>query len=226
MKRALPFVIIFAILLAALVTARYLRQTARTPNPSTGSRSQPQIPSGPARLGADPPHTLGNPDAPVMLEEFADFECPACASAHASLKQMKSTFGPRIVIVYRQYPMANLHPHAELAARASEAAGLQGKFWEMHDLLFENQSTWHEVKNAAPIFEQYAERIGLDLSRYRQDLNGQTVQQRIALDRERAQWIGVNGTPTVFLNGREVPADSITTDKLRNLINQELSKTR
>ena len=120
--------------------------------------------------------------------------------------------------------MTTLHPHAMEAARAAEAAGLQGKFWEMHELLFENQKAWHEAANTEPLFENYATAIGLDINRFKQDINSPVVDQRIRLDRERGQWIGVNGTPTVFLDGREVPFDSLSAEKLRALIKGQISQ--
>lgn len=158
-----------------------------------------------------------------MLEEFGDFECPPCGSLHPVLKLMKEEFGSRVVLVFREYPLVSLHPHALGAARAAEAAGLQGKFWQMHNLLLENQTTWHTAQDPNPIFEQYAATIGLDLTRFRQDLVSEVVAERLRLDRERATWIGVNSTPTVFLNGREVPFESLSVDKLRALIKAQLA---
>ena len=174
-------------------------------------------------MGAEPPNALGNVNAAVLLEEFGDFECPPCGALHPVLKTMKSEFGSRLVIVFREYPMTTLHPHAMDAARAAEAAGLQGKFWEMHDLLYENQRAWHDAPNAGLLFEEYATRIGLNLDRFRHDATSNIVDQRIRLDRERGQWIGVIGTPTVFLDGREVPFESLSVEKLRALINAQTS---
>jgi protein-disulfide isomerase len=219
MKRAFPFVIIIAVLAGGLAMAWYLtRSSADTPRRSSPGILLTKTPLGTAKLGADPPQTLGSPDAPVMLEEFGDFECAPCASLHPVLKMMKAEFGSRVVIVFREFPMVSLHPHALPAARAAEAAGLQGKFWEMHNLLYQNQKTWHEASDAGPIFEQYATTIGLDLDRFKRDITSEAIDQRIRLDRERGTWIGVNSTPTVFLNGREVPPESLSSDKLRALI--------
>lgn len=224
MKRLIPFIIIVAVLIGGLFFVRYLSRPSAptTIKSTTSSTSQP--PRGAAKLGAEPPHAMGSLDAPVMIEEFGDFECPPCGTLHPVLKAMKSEFGPRLVIVFRHFPMTALHPHAMEAARVAEAAGLQGKFWEMHGLLYEDQKAWHEAANAGPLFENYASRIGLDIERFKLDVNSAEVDQRIRLDRERGQWIGVNGTPTVFLNGREVPADSLAAEKLRGLINAQASK--
>jgi protein-disulfide isomerase len=161
-----------------------------------------------------------------MIEEFGDFECSPCGSAHPVLKRVKQEFGSDLVIVFRQFPLAAKHAHAMDAARAAEAAGFQGKFWQMHDLLYENQQTWRADPDPASVFAQYANQIGLNLDQFKRDRDGDPVRQRISLDRERGYWIGVNSTPTVFLNGREVPADSLTAESLRNLIRTELTTAR
>src|SRR6266542_4535777 len=139
MKRTLPFVIIIiiAVLGGALFAYWYLKgSTTGTPRAISPAASRPKPPEGPPKLGAVPPQALGNVDAPVMLEEFGDFECQSCAQVHPVLKTMKQEFGPRLVIVFREFPLQTVHPHALSAAQAAEAAGLQGKFWEMHDLLY------------------------------------------------------------------------------------------
>lgn len=223
MKRALPFVIIVGMLGAALFTAWYLKQSAaETPRVIPRDSAAPRNRAGAIKLGAEPPHTLGSPDAAVMLEEFADLECQSCGLLHPIMKTMKEEFGPNVVIVFREFPLVSNHPHALEAARVAEAAGLQGKFWEMHDLLYENQKTWHDASDVQPIFAEYATRLGLALDRFKQDLSGEIVIRRIALDRERGYSIGVNSTPTVFLNGREVPLESMAADKLRALISEQI----
>jgi protein-disulfide isomerase len=225
MRRIIPFALIVLVLCASLFMAFYLKRSADSPSQkSTQDSSPPRSQTGPAKLGANPPFALGAIAAPVMIEEFGDFECPPCGALHPVLKAMKAQFGAQLVIVFREFPMTSLHPHAMAAARAAEAAGLQGKFWEMHDLLYENQSAWHLASDVGPIFEQYATRINLDLDRFKRDIASQIVNQRIQLDRERGIWIGVQGTPTVFLNGREVPFESLDADRLARLISDELSK--
>jgi protein-disulfide isomerase len=223
MKRALPFVIIIGVLGATLFTTWYLRRSAIEPQrPVPPDTSLPKSRASTIKLGADPAHTIGATDAPVMLEEFGDFECQPCGLLHPTLKTMKAEFGPSVVIVFREFPLVAKHPHALEAAQAAEAAGLQGKFWEMHDLLYENQKTWHDASDVQPIFAEYATRIGLILDRFKQDLSSEIASRRIVLDRERGYSIGVNSTPTVFLNGREVPLESMSADKLRTLINGQI----
>jgi protein-disulfide isomerase len=231
MKRALPFVIIAAVLLAALLTVWYLTRSTAEPSATTPATNAPPL-TGTSPLantanshepGAEPPHTLGSAAAPATLEEFGDFECPPCGLLHPILKTMQGEFGTRLRIIFREFPLVPTHTHALAAARAAEAAGLQGKFWEMHDLIYENQKAWHEAFDVRPIFEGYATRIGLNLEQFKRDISGEIVEQRIFLDGKRAHSLGVTGTPTVFLNGREVPFESLAPDKLRALINTELA---
>jgi len=196
------------------------RTVSSTPAAGTSPATNPVVKGVP---GAEPPHAIGPADAPVTLEEFGDFECPPCKLLHPVLQTMEHEFGDRLRVIFREFPLVPTHQHALNAARAAEAAGLQGKFWEMHGLLYDNQKTWHEAFDARPIFESYAVKIGLDLARYRRDLGSQIVEQRIFLDGKRAHSLGVKGTPTVFLNGREVPFESLAPEKLRGLIQAELT---
>ena len=235
MKRILPFLIILVVLGVALGAGWYLtrpaKDAAQSPNAVSINNSAPTSPTPVAKVtnsadpGAQPPHSMGPENAPAVLEEFGDFECPPCGLLHPVLKTMEKEFGPRLRVVFREFPLVPTHPHALAAARSAEAAGLQGKFWEMHDLLFENQRTWHEQFDARPTFEGYAQKLGLDMERFRRDVSSQVVEQRIFLDGKRAHGLGVKGTPTVFLNGREVPFESLAPEKLRVLINVELTST-
>jgi protein-disulfide isomerase len=229
MKRFLPFLIIAAVLAVAILTALYLKRSTTetavsTPAanaPLNTSSSNPTSSTTPTSgdAGADPPHVQGPANAPATLEEFGDFECPPCGLLHPILKTMEHDFGSRLRIIFREFPLVPTHQHALAAARAAEAAGLQGKFWEMHDMIYENQKTWHEAFDVRPIFEGYATKIGLDLDRFRRDIDSDVVQQRIFLDGKRGHSLGVTGTPTVFLNGRELPFESLDPVKLHALIN-------
>ena len=227
MKRALPFLIIAAVLAAAVVIAWNLKQSAveapvATPTPNA---SHPATPAkvAVAEPAADPPHALGDAKAPVTLEEFGDFQCPPCGLLHPVLKMMEHEFGLRLRIIFREFPLVPAHQYALAAARSAEAAGMQGKFWEMHDLLYENQKLWSNAFDVRPIFEGYATKIGLDLEKFRRDLSSETVAQRILQDGKRGHSLGVTGTPTVFMNGSEVPFESLAPEKLRVLINKELA---
>jgi protein-disulfide isomerase len=241
MRRFFPFLIIIVVLLAALGGFFYFKNRATnstsgrgvsnvaTPAPATTNDTGKTAPSTPPvrvvnEPGASPPHALGPADAPVTLEEFGDFQCPPCGFLHPELKKIANTYGSKVRIIFRELPLVPSHPHALTAARAAEAAGMQGKFWEMHGIIFENQRTWHSAFDARPIFEEYAKAIGLNVERYKRDLGSSTVEQRIFLDGKRAHALNVTGTPTVFLNGKEVPFDSLPADRLGSLIDAELAR--
>jgi len=233
MKRILPFIIILVVLGAALGSAWYLTRTIPA-SPTLGSQSaatpatqgspvaQQQQPAVQGIPGADPPHVIGPANAPVRLEEFGDFECPPCGIFHPILEQMSAEFGDKLAITFREFPLVPTHQHALAAASAAEAAGLQGKFWDMHDLLYEHQNDWKKEFDVRPIFEGYAKQIGLDVDRYKRDMNGDLVAQRIFADGKRGHSLGVKGTPTVFINGREVPFENLPAEKLRVVIQNEL----
>jgi protein-disulfide isomerase len=230
MKRALPFIIIVVALAGAIAVAWSLKESAVSgppvPSPApTATNSGSPVATAPQTLppGAEPPHTLGAATAPVTLEEFGDFQCPPCGQLHPVLKTMEKEFGDKLRVIFREYPLVPAHAHALTAARSAEAAGLQGKFWEMHDLLFENQKAWDQAFDARSIFEGYAQKIGLDMEKYRKDVASDVVEQRIFLDGKRAHAIGVQGTPTVFMNGREVPFQSLEPSKLRIIISNEIA---
>lgn len=142
---------------------------------------------------------------------------------HPIVKQMQTEFGDKLQFTFREFPLTQNHQHALAAASAAEAAGRQGKFWEMHDLLYEHQNDWKDKFDVRPIFEGYATQIGLNMDRYRSDLAGETVAQRIFLDGKRGHSLGVKGTPTVFLNGREVPFESLPAEKLRVIIQSTIA---
>jgi protein-disulfide isomerase len=239
MKRILPFIIILAVLGVALGSAWYLTRTIPSSNTavgsqqparpaaSTGSSSRSQTPApqpvtSQGVPGAEPAYVLGPPTAPAHLEEFGDFECPPCGMFHPILEQMHKEFGDRLRITFREFPLVPTHQHALAAAGAAEAAGLQGKFWEMHDLLYERQKSWKTEFDVRPVFEGYAREIGLDVERYKRDFAGDVVAQRIFQDGKRGHSLGVKGTPTVFLNGREVPFESLPAESLRVLIQKEI----
>lgn len=140
--------------------------------------------------------TQGPADAPVTLLEYGDFECPFCGRAFWELKKLESAVGDRVRFAFRHFPLAQAHPHALLAAEAAEAAGAQGKFWEMHDKLFTNQ---HNLE--APALLTYAAEVGLDVPSFARDLQEHRHLPKVRRDFREGVRSGVNGTPTFFING-------------------------
>jgi protein-disulfide isomerase len=232
----MPFLLILAVLGIALGSVWYLTKPVATstipashaPAASTGAQQQPAATGqlGPVKTGvpgAEPANTKGPANARVHIEEFGDFQCPPCGAFHPILEKMEQEFPKDLRVTFRHFPLPN-HQHALRAASATEAAGLQGKFWEMHKLIYEHQNDWKDQFDVRPVFEGYAQQIGLDIARFNRDLGGATVQQRILQDGKRAKSLGVGATPTVFLNNREVPFTMLPEEKLRVLIQQELDK--
>src|SRR6267143_2843355 len=218
MKRFLPFVIIIVVLGGALATAWIFLRSSRQSGTSTNTQNP-----GSEAPGADPPHVRGNPNAPVTLEEFADFQCPSCGAYYPELKKIEAEFGDRLRVIFRERPLVPTHEHALIAAQAAEAAGVQGRFWEMHDKLYENQKAWSEVKDVVPLFVDYAKQIGLDPDRFMRDQHDEVVAARIFQDGKRAHALGIDSTPTFFVNGSEAKGESGKPDGLRAMINQALS---
>ena len=141
-------------------------------------------------------HVQGPADAPVTLVEYGDFECSHCGEAYGIVKDIQERLGDRLRFVYRHFPLTQVHPHAEMAAEASEAAAAQGKFWEMHDTLFENQQDLSE-----PALLGYAAELGLDEAQFANDLEIGTYREKVEADFMSGAESGVNGTPTFFING-------------------------
>jgi protein-disulfide isomerase len=141
-------------------------------------------------------HVLGPETASVTLVEYGDFECPFCGAAYPSVVQVRKLLGDDLRFAYRHFPLSKIHPHALPAAEAAEAAGAQGRFWEMHDLLFANQRALGPDHLLG-----YAEALGLDLERFALELREHTHEPRIRDDFMSGIRSGVNGTPTFFVNG-------------------------
>lgn len=151
----------------------------------------------------DKDHVRGNREAELVLIEYADFQCPYCARAHQALTSLRQKHGERMTLVFRHLPLTDLHPFAGPAAQAAEAAGAQGKFWEMHDALFENQGMLDE--DALPAM---AASLQLDADRFRSELEGGQHSARVESDVRAAHAAGASGTPTFFINGERYHGDS------------------
>jgi len=155
--------------------------------------------TGTARLAlplSDRDHILAPETATVTLVEYGDYECPYCGLAHPIVKELLHRLGDQLRFVFRHFPLVQVHPHAEHAAQAAEAAGRQGKFWEMHDYLFEHQDALDDVH-----LVQYAIDLNLDLPRFEQDFGDPAIIEHIREDILSGIQSGVNGTPTFFING-------------------------
>jgi len=144
----------------------------------------------------DRDHAQGSPSAPVTLVEYGDYECPYCGQAYPIVKAVQKTLGSRLRFVFRNFPLSEMHPNAENAAETAEAAGVLGKFWEMHDTLFEHQNALRP-----PDLVAHAAKLGLDSDRIAAELKAHTHAPRVREDFMSGVRSGVNGTPTFFING-------------------------
>ncbi len=150
-------------------------------------------------------HFQGKADAPVTLVEYSDFQCPACRSFEPTLKRLLTEYDEEVKLVYRHFPLRSIHPNAQKAAEASEAAGLQGKFWEYHGVLFNTQDTWAKEGNPEALFVEYAKSLGLNEEQFKKDLQSDTVKNKVNNDAKSGEDAHLSGTPSFFLNGKFFP---------------------
>lgn len=150
-------------------------------------------------------HVLGNKDAKVIIIEYGDYECPGCGAFAPVMSQVSAKYGDSIAFVFRNFPLSSIHPNARAAAAAAESAGLQGKYWEMHDKLYDNQQNWENLngKQRTDTFASYATTLGLDKDKFIAGLTSDQVIKKIDFDIALGDKVGVNATPTVFVNGKK-----------------------
>jgi len=173
------------------------------------------------RPGAEPMHIRGDSGAPVVLEEFGDFQCLPCSLLWPILGKLENDYGKQLVVVFREHPL-DQHRFALDAARAAEAAGFQGKFWEMHDVLYRSRADWIPATYVGPYLNDYATELKLDLDRFKADLESAAVMKRIEADQDRGESLGIDRTPVVFLNGQRLPPTEYTEKGLHTAIDKVL----
>jgi protein-disulfide isomerase len=230
-KSKAPLLIILVVAVVAIGGALWFYGSSKTATkPPTNSNSTPSTAKGStipadAPPGAQPPNEAGSPNAAVTLEEFADFQCGSCAAAHPTMDEIKSMYGTRIHFIFRNYPLKiPAHDKSFDAAVVAEAAGSQGKFWEMNNMLFTHQQDWTKAPNFREIWKGYAQTIGLNVPKWETDINGIAARGRVNADMERGNASNINSTPSLFINGSLVPMNSMTVDGIKALIDAELQK--
>lgn len=216
--------IVLGLLAFAFACDKTPNKTNPAANGTKNAATTPQIPAN-APVGATPPNLLGSPTAAVTVEEFADFQCPTCALVHTTMKNVQAAYGSRIKFIYRNFPLTQMHKNAYDASVAAEAAGQQGKFWDMQNQLFSNQAAWSNSGNAREIFEGYAQNIGLDVEKFKTDMLGMATKSRVDADMQRGRALNVNSTPTIYINGVSVPFEQMKNiDAVKQLIDAQLQK--
>lgn len=178
-----------------------------------------------APAGATPAHFKGSNSATVVLEEFADYQCPTCAVVHPKMQEVTSKYGERIKVIFRNYPLTQMHPKAYDAAVAAEAAGLQDKFWQMQDMIFRNQTSWVGSQNHKQDFAKYAKTLGLDADKFSSDMLGLPAKSRVDADMKRGRTLNITSTPSVLLNGKLIPFSQMNVEGISALVDAELKKT-
>ncbi len=146
----------------------------------------------------------GNLQSTIVLTEYSDFQCPACSTYQPMLKQLFNEYGDKIQVVFRHFPLDSIHPKARIAAQAAQAAAQQGKFWEMHDRLFDNQSEWSGASDPIDDFLEYADSLNLDINQFMDDLDSNPVKDKINNDYQSGIEAGVSGTPSFYINGIKI----------------------
>ena len=164
----------------------------------------------------------GNASSTVVVMEYSDFQCPACRSYYPMMKELMVEFGDRVTFVYRHFPLIGIHPNAEFAARAAEAAGKQGKFWEMHDLLFEKQDEWAKAPDVESKFESYATLLNISIEQFKTDWVSKEVKDFVKTQRMHAIKSGLQGTPSFFINGKQIQ-NPASVQAFKILINEALA---
>ena len=170
-------------------------------------------------------HKVGAGNKGVTLVEYGDFQCPACKSYYPLVKQVKEAFGDDITFQFRHFPLNQIHPYAFQASRAAEAAGKQGKFFEMHDLMYENQDSWSQAQNVSTIFEGFAQQLGLNMDQFKADVASADTAAVINADIKSGQALGAKSTPTFVLNGKKLDKNPASFEEFKALIDEQISKS-
>lgn len=202
---------------ALFISAKFLD---KTPAPAV---SGPETTNILAVVADD--HMKGNPDAKVTLVEYLDFECEACGAYYPLIKQLGTEFPNDLRIVTRYFPLPG-HKNSMTAAIAVEAASKQGKYWEMHDKLFETQETWGNKQMPTPqVFEQYAQEIGLDIEKFKADVTDPSTKARVQRDFDASEKLGNNSTPSLFVQGVKIQ-NPRSYEAFKQLIQSEIDKAK
>jgi protein-disulfide isomerase len=176
-----------------------------------------------SQQGTPSNHVIGTNTTGVALVEYGDYQCPACGQFYPIVKQLQATYANKISFRFANFPLVQIHQHAMEGARAAEAASLQNKFWEMHDILYENQTTWSQASNPSAYFEQYAAQLGLNLTKFKQDMASQAVLNTINADVGQVQALGGSGTPTFVINGKKVENNPSSLEAFSKLIDDTIA---
>jgi protein-disulfide isomerase len=180
----------------------------------------------PAEGGQVSNHVTGKGIKGVTLIEYGDFQCPACKSYYPIVKEVRKAYGDDVKFVFRHFPLIQIHNNAFIASRAAEAAGLQDKFFEMHDLMYENQESWSQLPDPTKAFEQFAAQLELNQQQFKQDMSSETVSATINADIQEAKAAGAASTPTFVINGERIEENPQDVKGFKALIDEAIAKSK
>ena len=172
---------------------------------------------------AENDHVRGSATTPVSITVYADFQCPACATEHETMTRIWPLIREKAHLVFRHFPITTSHPHAWTASLYAEAAGKQGRFWEMHDYLFATQAIWSGMANAEAEFDSYALELNLDLEQLQADIESNEIIQKVRNDQRSGNASGVRSTPAVFINGRQLARP--TRERILQVVEEEFAES-
>lgn len=221
MKKYLPTIIIVAVVVLVI---GFVVWALAKPEDSGSSSTSAQL-SQSEQEALKTGNTIGNASSKVVVTEFGDYQCPACGAWHPFVKDtVLPKYQDKILFVFKNFPLTKPHPNAQSAAQAAEAAALQGKFWEMHNKLYDNQADWSELKDPSSKYEQYAKEIGLNVDQWKKDKDSSKVKDIIKADVALGEKLNLPGTPSFLVNGKLVQTKSEA--DLTNAIEQALSQAQ
>ncbi len=210
------FLLVLGVIIAALVGVfAFTKEKAATPGTDTAQNS--------SQVGS---RTVGEGTGGVTLVEYGDFECPACKSYYPIIQEIKKSYGDQIKFQFRHFPLVQIHQNAMLGSRAAEAANNQGKFFEMHDLLYENQDTWSKTTSPNSVLETFAKQLNLDVEKFKADMSSEATLKTINADIKTGQALGANSTPTFVINGKKIDKNPQSLEDFKKLIDEALAEKK
>ncbi|MBC7869096.1 thioredoxin domain-containing protein [Candidatus Saccharibacteria bacterium] len=219
--------IIFIILVVGLLAALVVSSRNASPKIDISSINANSIQPASAANGNIAEHVFGKADSKVVLVEYGDFQCPACGVAYPRIKAITEAYKDELGFVFRNFPLMAIHANAKAAAATVEAAGLQGKYWEMYNMIYQNQKAWSNLSGTerTGVFVGYAAALGLDEAKFETDLTNPAIAKKISFDQTIGKKIGADATPTFYLNGVKLTNEVWGDDaKLKAAIDSEFKK--
>lgn len=224
--------IVFAAVIVLLIGGLVVYSRVTNPGANVSNVDEKAFVAASDANGQIADRTIGKADSKVILIEYGDFQCPSCGGAHPQIKEITEEYSDRILFIFRNFPLTSIHPNARAAAAAAEAAGLQGKYWEMHNLVFESQDDWGNLNTSqrTETFRSYAQSLNLDTEKFMTDVASENVNRKISFDQALGKKAGASATPTFYLNGEklneEISNNIVQSDgaKLKEALDKALAK--